>query len=190
MQAIVFLLLISILRFAIEVGLSKQAATSLFMNVSPSWMLGIASDHPIWMYMAEAGPIVALISLAYLLYRTIASSYCRGIWKYVTMGTISSYVLIAVHWGSESNIGSLALLQGIGRSYIPRMVYAIGIGQLLLVASGQLFDEKKASNRKRNLVMRTVAVLSACSSTIIILSGKQGSLVALASIIGGAYSLL
>eukprot|EP00257_Ricinus_communis_P021964 XP_015581562.1 GPI ethanolamine phosphate transferase 3 isoform X2 [Ricinus communis] len=49
-EAVIFLLLISILRFSIEVGLSKQAATSLFMSASPSWMLGIAPGHPIWMW--------------------------------------------------------------------------------------------------------------------------------------------
>ncbi|KAF2321987.1 hypothetical protein GH714_005233 [Hevea brasiliensis] len=188
-EAVLFLLLVSVLRFTIEVGLSKQAATSLFLNVSPSWMLGIAPDHPMWTYMSEIGPILALILLACLLYRTISGTYCLGIWKYVIMGTISSYILISVHWGSESNISSLPLLlQGVGRSYIPRIVYAIGVGQLLLMAFGHLFTKEKALDEKWSL-MKTVAMLSAWSSTIIILSGQQGSLVALASVIGG-YCIL
>ncbi|KDP43914.1 hypothetical protein JCGZ_20924 [Jatropha curcas] len=183
-EAVVFLLLISILRFTIELGLSKQAATSLFMNVSPSWMLGIAPGHPIWIYLSEIGPILGLISLAWLLYRT--SNYCRGMWSSVIWGSILSYILIAVHWGSESNISSLALLlQGIGRSYIPRIVYAIGLVQLLLVTFGQFFTGEKTLDKKCSLIIKAVAMSSAWSSTIIILSGKQGSLIALASVIGG-----
>lgn len=139
--------------------------------------------------MSESGPILALILLAWLLYRTISSIYCQGIWKYVIMGTISSYILIAVHWGSESSISSVSsLLQGVGRSYIPRMVYTVGLGQLLLMAFGQLFSKEKALDEKWSLIMKTTAMLSAWSSTIIILSGQQGSLIALASVIGGTFS--
>ncbi|KAG8644427.1 hypothetical protein MANES_11G127500v8 [Manihot esculenta] len=189
-EAVVFLLLVSVLRFTIEIGLSKQAATSLFLNVSSSWMLRFAPDHPLWTYMSESGPILALILLAWLLYRTISSIYCQGIWKYVIMGTISSYILIAVHWGSESSISSVSsLLQGVGRSYIPRMVYTVGLGQLFLMAFGQLFSKEKALDEKWSLIMKTTAMLSAWSSTIIILSGQQGSLIALASVIGG-YCIL
>ncbi|KAJ4833712.1 hypothetical protein Tsubulata_038620 [Turnera subulata] len=184
-EATSFLLLIFILRLTIEVGMSKQAATSLFMNASSSWMTGIAPGHPVWRLMTEIGPILALFLLGYLLYRTtIACSSSWGIWEFSTMGTFSSFLLIAVHWGSESNLQQLAiLLQGIGKGYIPIIVYATGLGQLLLMTFGQLFSE--AIDYKRSLVMKTVAVLGACSSTIIILSGKQGSLIALALIIGG-----
>ncbi|XP_050208690.1 uncharacterized protein LOC126659389 isoform X2 [Mercurialis annua] len=184
-EAIIFLLLVSILRLCIEVGLSKQATTSSFMSASPSWMLGIAPGHPIWMYLSEFAPLLAIILLAGLLYRTTCSSYCLGVWKYVIVGTVSSYILIAVHWGSESSIPILALLlQGVGKSYIPRLVYAIGLGQLTLVAFGSVFTEEKSLDGKWSPIMKTVAILSAWSSTIILLSGKQGSLVALASIIG------
>ncbi|KAF9685252.1 hypothetical protein SADUNF_Sadunf03G0035400 [Salix dunnii] len=185
-EAVSFLLLISILRFTIEVGLSKQAATSLFLSASPSWMLGVAPGHPLWTYMAEIGPILAVILLAFLLCRTICSSIFGGLWKYINLGTILSYVLIAVYWGAESNIPTLALLlQGMKKGHIPRMIYAIGLGQLLLVAVGYLFDKDRELDYKRSLVMKTVAILSAWSPTIIILSGKQGSLVVLALIIGG-----
>eukprot|EP00257_Ricinus_communis_P021963 XP_015581561.1 GPI ethanolamine phosphate transferase 3 isoform X1 [Ricinus communis] len=185
-EAVIFLLLISILRFSIEVGLSKQAATSLFMSASPSWMLGIAPGHPIWMCMSEIGPILAIISLAWLLYRTTSSSHYWGIWKCIIMGTISSYLLIAVHWLSESSTLSLVLLlRGIGKSYIPRLVYGIGLGQLTLVAFGQCFTKEKPLDGNWSLIIKTVALSSAWSSTIILLSGKQGSLVALAFIIGG-----
>ncbi|XP_065866941.1 uncharacterized protein [Euphorbia lathyris] len=184
-EAVTFLLLNSILRFSIDVGLSKQAATSAFMSASPSWMLWIAPGHPVWAYISEIGPSLILILLAWLLYRTIVRRYCSGIWKYIIMGTILSYILIALHWVSESNISNLALLlQGIEKSHIPRIVYAIGLGQLLL-AFGKLFTQEKALDGKSSLMMKTLAMLSAWSSTIIVLSGKQGSLVALALVIGG-----
>jgi phosphatidylinositol glycan class O len=106
------------------------------------------------------------------------------------MATILSYVLIAVYWGAESSIPALALLlQGMAKGHIPRMIYAIGLGQLLLFAVAHLFDKDRELDYKRSLVVKTVSILSAWSPTIIILSGKQGSLVALALIIGGAYFL-
>jgi phosphatidylinositol glycan class O len=73
------------------------------------------------------------------------------------------------------------LLQGIAEGYIPRMVYAIGLGQVFLVVVSLLFDRDRELNCNRNLAMKTVDVLSALSPTIIILLlGKQGSLIALA----------
>lgn len=53
LDAAIFLFLTFILRIAIEVGLSKQDATSQFLNVSSSWMLGISISQPLWTYMAE-----------------------------------------------------------------------------------------------------------------------------------------
>ena len=186
MQAVVFLLLITFCRFSIEVGLSKQAATSQFLNVYPSWMTSIASGLPAWTFIVEVVPLLVLILLAFLLYKTISGSSCKGIWKYVIMGTIISYMLIAVHLASESSIKSLALVfNGIGRNCIPRIIYAIGFGQLLLLAFGQLFNKDKFLDGKENLVFKTMGMLSAWSSIVILLSGKQGPLVALASIIGG-----
>ncbi|KAJ4722696.1 GPI ethanolamine phosphate transferase 3 [Melia azedarach] len=186
MEAIFFLLLITILRFAIEIGLSKQAATSLFMSTHASWMVDIDPDNPMWIYMAEIIPILALILLAYLLYITVTSSSCCGIWKYVISGTILCYILIAVHWASESDtLSSITRLQGIGRNCIPKIIYAVGLGQLLLLAFSHLFHKDRALDSKKHFVSKTVAMLSTCSSTIIILSGKQGSLIALASIAGG-----
>uniref|UniRef100_A0A2N9F9R6 Cation/H+ exchanger domain-containing protein n=1 Tax=Fagus sylvatica TaxID=28930 RepID=A0A2N9F9R6_FAGSY len=185
-RAVVFLLLITFCRFSIEVGLSKQAATSQFLNVYPLWMTSIASGLPAWTFIVEVVPLLVLILLAFLLYKTISGSSCKGIWKYVIMGTIISYMLIAVHLASESSIKSLALVfNGIGRNCIPRIIYAIGFGQLLLLAFGQLFNKDKFLDGKENLVFKTMGMLSAWSSIVILLSGKQGPLVALASIIGG-----
>lgn len=186
MEAIVFLLLITILRFTIEVGLSKQAATSLFMSTHSSWLVEIDPGHPVWIYMAEIIPILALIFLAYLLYIIMARSSCRSIWKYVVLGTILCYILIAVHWASESDVlSSMLMLQGIGRNCIPRIIYAIGLGQLLLLAFSPLFHKDRDLESKMHLLIKTLAMLSSCSSTIIVLSGKQGPLVALVTITGG-----
>lgn len=104
------------------------------------------------------------------------------------MGTILSYFLIAVHWASESSIRSLALVSNvIGRNCIPQIIYAIGFGQLLLLAFGRQFNKDKFLDGKENLVIKTIGILSAWSSIVILLSGQQGPLVALASIIGGDY---
>ncbi|XP_075651995.1 uncharacterized protein LOC142622418 isoform X1 [Castanea sativa] len=186
LEAVVFLLLITFCRFSIEVGLSKQAATSQFLNESTSWMTSFGSGVTSWTFIAEVVPLLVLILLAYLLYKTISSRSCRGIWKYVIMGTILSYLLIAVHWASESSIRSLALVSNvIGRNCIPQIIYAIGFGQLLLLAFGRQFNKDKFLDGKENLVIKTIGILSAWSSIVILLSGQQGPLVALASIIGG-----
>ncbi|XP_041007365.1 GPI ethanolamine phosphate transferase 3 isoform X2 [Juglans microcarpa x Juglans regia] len=186
LEAVVFLLLITFCRFTIEIGLSKQAVTSQFLNAYPSWMMSMVSQFPAWMYIAEVVPMLVVILLSYLLYKTISNSCFVGIWKYVIMGTILSYMLIAVHWASESGTWSLALVSyGIGRNCIPRMIYGIGLGQLSLLAFSQLFNKDKGLDRSKSLVVKTVGMLSALSSVVILLSGKQGPLVALASIIGG-----
>ncbi|BBG93726.1 Alkaline-phosphatase-like family protein [Prunus dulcis] len=168
LEAFVFLLLITICRFTIEVGLSKQAPSSEFMNAYPSWMLRIAAGFPIWNFVAEALPVVALILLAFLLREAITRSSSK------------------VHWASESDRLNLArVLKGTGRSYIPRLIYAIGFGQLLLLTFNQLFSKRKSSDHSNLLYIKTVAMFSAWSSTIIILLGKQGPWFALAFIIGG-----
>ncbi|XVF18203.1 hypothetical protein REPUB_Repub11eG0001200 [Reevesia pubescens] len=184
LEGAIFVLLTFILRIAIEVGLSKQAATSQFMNVSSSWMLGISISQPVWTYVAEIVPILALIVLGYFLYKAISSS-CWGIPKYVIMGTILSYFLIALHWAIESNILEALLLKGIGKNFIPRTIFAIALGQLSLLAFVPLFSKEETSNYKGSLFVKMISILSACSSTVILLHGKQGALVALGSIVAG-----
>ncbi|KAB2096272.1 hypothetical protein ES319_A01G097800v1 [Gossypium barbadense] len=184
-EAAIFLLLTFIFRIAIEVGLYKQAATSQFMSSSSSWMLGISISPSLWTYMAEIVPILALIILGYFLYKSI-SSCCWGIPKYVIMGTILSYFLIALHWISESNILDLAhFLKGFGKNSIPRTVYAITLVQLSLLAIVPIFSKEETSNCRGSLFVKMMSILSACSSTIIILQGKQGALVALGSLLAG-----
>ncbi|RVW94129.1 hypothetical protein CK203_038266 [Vitis vinifera] len=140
LEAVVFLLLVFIFRLTIELGLSKQAFSSGFTNI------------PLWMYIAEIVPMLALVLLAYFLYKSIDDTACVGLLKFVIAVTILSYLLIAVHWTMESNlVGTPLMLQETGKG----------------------------------LILKVVAMLSAWSSTVIIVSGKQGPLVALASIVGG-----
>ncbi|TKY54346.1 NRT1/ PTR FAMILY 8.1 [Spatholobus suberectus] len=186
-ESIGFLILSTFCRFAIEVGLSKQAASSAFMKDYTSWIINISSGLPVWDYAAEVVPMVVLILLAAWLYKTTSGSFFDWPWKYVILGTILSYMLIIVHWITDSNrFGGALMPESIGRTYIPRIIYAIALGQLFLLAFGQLF-KNSCLDCKTNLVAKTTAMLSAWSSTVILLSGKQGPMVAFASIVGGYF---
>lgn len=184
-------LLVPLLRISIEFGQLKQAVNSLFLKVDPSKTLGIDNDSELWMYVAEVLPILALIIIAYLLYKRITSCSSQGILKYVVAGTLFNYMLIPLHWASDSGLLRLhMLLGGVKGDLIPRVTYAAGLVQLLLLAISQLIVRERASNLEENTVVKALALLSAWSSTIIILSGKQGPLVVLALLIGGACSTL
>lgn len=184
-EAFAFVLLITILRFTIELGLSKQAVDSQFLKAYPSWLLDFNKNSPIWMYISEISPTLALILLAYMLYKSIVHKPHNVLLKSVIMATVFSYMLIAFHWVLESNLLSLLVVKAIRGNHIPRMIYAIGFAQVMCLALNQLFNEKKTSAWEERICMKTVAMLSAWSSTIIVLSGKQGSFVALASVAGG-----
>ncbi|KAI5415397.1 hypothetical protein KIW84_040732 [Lathyrus oleraceus] len=184
-ESIGFLLLSTLCRFAIEVGLSKQAATSAFMKDYSSWIANIASNLPVWDYTAKFIPMLVLILLAFWLYKATNCSFFDWPWKYVILGTILCYMLIIVHWVTDRDGFGVALMpESIGKSYIPRIVYAISLGQLLLLAYGQLF-KRNCLDCKTKLVTKTTTMLSAWSSTVILLSGKQGPIIAVASIVGG-----
>jgi len=153
-----------------------------------SWIINIASGLPVWDYAAEVVPIVVLILLAAWLYKAISGSFFDWPWKYVILGTILSYMLIIAHWITDSNRFDGALIpQSIGRTYIPRIIYAIALWQLLFLAFSQFF-KKSNLDCKTNLVAKATSMLSAWSSTVILLSGKQGPMVAFAAIVGGALS--
>lgn len=140
----------------------------------------------VWNFVAEVLPVLALILLAVLLHKAINRSSSEGIWKYIMLGTNLSYMLIALYWASESNILNLAwVLKDVGRNCIPRLVYAIGVGQLFLLAINQLFIKQKSLDGSKNLSTKAVAMFSVWSSTVIILLGKQGPFIALAFITGG-----
>ncbi|KAK6116828.1 hypothetical protein DH2020_049458 [Rehmannia glutinosa] len=185
LEALVLCLLVPLLRISIELGQLKQAVNSLFLKVDPSKTLGIDDGSQFWMYVAEVLPILALIIVAYLLYKCIASSSSQGILKYVVFGTLFNYMLIALHWASDSSLLRQHMLLGGNGNLIPRVTYAAGFLQLLLLAIGQLIVKERSSNLEQRTVVKALALLSAWSSTIIILSGKQGPLVVLALFIGG-----
>ncbi|EYU22363.1 hypothetical protein MIMGU_mgv1a0214783mg, partial [Erythranthe guttata] len=189
LEALVLCLLVPLLRISIELGQLKQAVNSLFLKVDPSQSLGIDNDSQFWMYVAEVLPTLALILVAYLLYKNIAVCPSQGIWKYVVAGTLFNYMLIPFHWASDSSLLILQMLpDGVKGNIIPRVTYAAGLLQLSLLTIGQLTSRKRASNSEETTFVKLLALLSAWSSTIIILSGKQGPLVVLALLIGGAFS--
>ncbi|KAJ8444087.1 hypothetical protein Cgig2_025088 [Carnegiea gigantea] len=183
-EATSLVILVCALRFVMEFGLSKEVANSL--NLAS--MLGIPQDHPFWVALSFIFPMLALFSLAYMLYRSISGSPWPSVEKYVILGTILCYVLISVHWVLESEFSFSRAFHYVGRIFIPRMIYAIGIAQLVLLGIGQLVHGKRTSHYQKVLTIRTVAMISVWSSTIILLLGKQGSFVALASI-GAAWCI-
>ncbi|KAK3005826.1 hypothetical protein RJ639_016244 [Escallonia herrerae] len=175
LEALAFLLLISILKLVIELGVSKQGVDSPFLKMSLSWMPCIDKDSPFWMCVADSIPMLALFALNYMLYQSIARNLCQGISKYIVSGTIFSHMLITVHWALESNLLTVPLvLKGIRGDYIPRIIYAIGVAQLLSLTPVRLFEEDVASDWEERIVNKTVGMLSAWSPTVVILSGKQG----------------
>lgn len=186
LEALVLCLLVPLLRISIELGQLKQAVNSLFLKVDPSNMLGIDNDSELWMYVAEVLPTLALIIIAYLLYKSIASCSSQGILKYVVAGTLFNYMLILLNWASDSSLLSPYLsLWRIKGNLIPQVIYAAGLLQLSLLAIGLLIDRGRASNLEQSTVVKALALISAWSSTTILLSGKQGPLVSLALLIGG-----
>ncbi|XP_031380819.1 GPI ethanolamine phosphate transferase 3 isoform X2 [Punica granatum] len=185
LEAGLFLILVAIIRFTIEIGLSKQAATSAFLHFNPSWMLGIDTSHHVWTHIFELLPMLALLLLVHLLYKAITGSSFGAISKITLLGTIFSYILIAMQWASENKMLGLASY-GVGRNTLPRIIYAIGFGQILLLILSKLSCQEKAVvDCRRSIISDSLAMLSAWSSTVIIISGQQGPLVALATLIGG-----
>ncbi|XP_010549800.1 PREDICTED: GPI ethanolamine phosphate transferase 3 [Tarenaya hassleriana] len=185
-EAVTFLATVFALRISIDIGLTKQAATSQFMSSSPSWMLGMVPGHPILTLVSDIAPVLSLIILIYMLYKAINRTSCVGIWKYVTVGSIINYFLVAMQWASESKmLGLDVLLQRLGRNRIPQAVYGIGLVQLFLLAFARIFCAIKVTYGSKSWTVKTVAMVSACSSTVILLSGRQGSMLALAYILGG-----
>ncbi|KMT11998.1 hypothetical protein BVRB_5g099600 [Beta vulgaris subsp. vulgaris] len=179
LEAALLLLLVTALRFIMELGLSKQAA-----NLSSvASMIGIAEDHPFWIFLSLSVPVLALFLLACLLLKYLRNNPCQRVQKYVILGTILCYALIASHWILDSELLCIpATLHYIGRSYIPRVIYVVGIAQLVVLLTTQLLIRKRTLHHQNDLTSRIIAMLTAWSSAIILLSGKQGSVVALATV--------
>ncbi|XP_077218141.1 alkaline-phosphatase-like family protein isoform X2 [Tasmannia lanceolata] len=185
-EAIAFLVLNFILGFSGVRGISKQDVGSSFMNIYPLRMLGINESH--FYGMIETVPMLGLILLAFLLYRsTVGNSYWRYLKYFFVTGTILSYILIVVHWFLESKfLPTPMMLEGFGRNIAPRTIYAIGSGLVVLLAFSQACEQNgRISDYIKRVLIATVAMVSAWSSTVLLLLGRQGPLVALMSIVGG-----
>lgn len=180
-EALLFVFLVPFLRFGIELGQSKQAVNSLFLKTFPSWTQGVDKDTKFWIYAADLLPILALLFLAFIVYK---SSY-QGISKYIVAGTICSYLLIAVDWAMDTNLFGLSMMNGSSKeNWIPRIVYLLGILQVSFLAIARCSGKQRTSDWER-CNTKTLSMLFAWSSTIIILSGKQGPLVALVAVVEG-----
>ncbi|CAM8937539.1 unnamed protein product [Rhodiola kirilowii] len=185
-EAVTFFLLAFGLRFSIELGLSKQAATSLFMSYQPSWLSWFTSGHPIWMLPSAYVPVLALLFVAYLIHKSSFSCTRWEIYDFVIKLTISSYMLLVVHFMLESNLlSATSASEYFRRVVIPRTIYGIGLGKLLLLAVDRFRPKGKALDCHTSLYRKTVMMFCTWSPTIILLSGSKGSYFAIISIIGG-----
>lgn len=186
-EEIGFLILNIILRSGIEFGISKQTAGSTSLDTSSLSILSIYKEHPVWMGFSEIFPFIVLSMMALMLYWFASGISCWRFLKFFCIaGTILSYMLMGVHWATESNLMVISKeIQDIGRTLAPRLVYATGFGLLLLVVLSRIFYRKEnASCSTDRLVITTVTMLSAWSSTILILLGRQGPFVGLVCITG------
>ncbi|KAL3512488.1 hypothetical protein ACH5RR_025205 [Cinchona calisaya] len=186
LEGLAFILLVLMLKLGIELGQAKQAVNSLFLKFQPSWTLGIFSDSEILMNMVDIVPLLGLISLSCILYKCTSCGAFKGVLTYITTGTIFNYVLIALFWASDSSLPCLPLVfKAFKGNLIPRIVYASSFLQILSLAIVQLFTRETSTHQEESTVVKALAMLCSWSSTVILLSGKQGPLVALSSIIAG-----
>lgn len=185
-----FLFLNIILRFGIEFGFSKQTAGSESLHIHSLSILPIDKGHPLWIRLLEMFPIIVLSMVTFLMYKFTSSLSSRRYLKLLCiMGTVLSYMLLTVHWVSESNWITVSLaVRDIGKTIAPRLVYSIGFGLLVLSVLSLIFYRKEiASNSTERLAIMTMSMISAWSFTVLILLGKQGSFVALICIIGAWF---
>ncbi|PON81885.1 Type I phosphodiesterase/nucleotide pyrophosphatase/phosphate transferase [Trema orientale] len=112
LEVIVFLVVITICRFTIEVGLSKQTPGFDFSNVYPSWMLRSAFGLPVLSFLTEIVPILSLILLATLLYKADFFDFKKSlVTKIVAMlSTWSSSIIILL--GKQGPLVSIAAIIG------------------------------------------------------------------------------
>jgi hypothetical protein len=91
------------------------------------------------MSITQFVPILALLIVAYLLYKSIVCCSCHGILKYVIVGSLSNFLLIAIYWASNDNLLNLLMVpRAIRVNLIPRIIYAVGVIQVSLLAIVQL----------------------------------------------------
>lgn len=188
LQEFFFLLINIFIRFSIGFGMSKQTVGSTSLNVRSLNILGVYKGYPFWMILLEMLPVIMLPLLPILLYKcTLGISHWRYLKYLLILGTSFSYMLISVHWVSDSKLIAMpTVIQEIGRNLAPRIVYAVGLGLLVSSVLFCFFGQKDRDlNSIASLTISTVAMLSSWSPTILILLGRQGPFVGLICIIGG-----
>ncbi|KAL2530676.1 Alkaline-phosphatase-like family protein [Forsythia ovata] len=186
LEALLFVFLLPFLRISIELAQLKQAVSSLFLKMDPLRTPGINEDSQFWMSITQFVPILALVIVGYLLYKSIGCYSCHGILKYVIVGSLSNFMLIAIYWACNSDLLNLPMVpRGLKGNLIPRIIYAVGVVQVSFLSIVLLLVRETTVNLKESTVIKVLAVLSTWSSTIIVLSGKQGPLAVLALLIGG-----
>uniref|UniRef100_A0A1D1YWQ8 GPI ethanolamine phosphate transferase 3 n=1 Tax=Anthurium amnicola TaxID=1678845 RepID=A0A1D1YWQ8_9ARAE len=185
LEEVTFLLLTVILRFKIDLGPSKQGVASAYSGIYSLSTFGINAINSIWMAMSKVLPVICLWILAFLLYMITAGVSSMRSFKLFTIGSVINYLLIAVHWACESNLITVPRsFLNIGRTLIPQLIYVMDFGMLALLVPTQIFKWKKRSDHSETVVISSVSMLCALNSTILLLSGRQGPLAAVVSVIG------
>ncbi|KAL5231786.1 hypothetical protein ABZP36_030562 [Zizania latifolia] len=180
-EEFVFLVLNIFIRFGIEFGMSKQISGPIISNDHPVSIICGFFGSSFCNSLMEAFPIISLALVAYIILKCISYAICQRFLKYFIMsGSILSYILIAIHWASESTLFSHAkAIRRIGISLAPQLVYTIGGLLLAIPALYRLFgpiDNLKMNGRITSL---SAAMLCSWSPTILMLLGRQGPFVAL-----------
>ncbi|XP_051185287.1 uncharacterized protein [Lolium perenne] len=185
-EEFVFILLNIFTRFGIEFGMSKQIAGSTATKEHPvSIVCEIFGSNFCNVFMAIF-PIILLALVAYIVLKFSTSAIHERFLKYLIMsGTILSYAFIANHWAAESTLLSHPKAnRDIGIRLAPRFVYAIGAFSLAISVLCRLFGPVDCLKLNKRITSLSAAMLCSWSPTILILLGRQGSLVALICIIG------
>ena len=167
-QEALFLLLTLILRMKFDTGLAKV--------VGPN----SSSKSKLSNEISDILPFVSMAFLPFLVYltsRTVIPSGKKS--KPFLIITFFNYLLIALHWICKSDVG---------KYLIPRMVYIIDFGMLLLLIPVRLLRSKKNMDDYGNGGIASITMLCGLSSTILLLSGTQGPAAALIFVTGGTES--
>lgn len=153
---------------------------------------GVNDISSILKVISEVLPLASLAVLAFLVYYMITSVVSAGrSVKLFLIGTFVSYVLIALHWICESNVNAIQMtFQKIGIYLIPRLIYIINFGMLLLLVPVQMFKWKNRPGCNEIIIIASISMLCVLSPTILLLSGRQGPIAALVFVSGGIFSLL
>ncbi|PKA63040.1 hypothetical protein AXF42_Ash007836 [Apostasia shenzhenica] len=183
-EGLFFLVLNLIIRLGMESGISKETLGSGSSDVHIT-----GSIDAFLMALQDVLPILVLsIFVILLCLCTFCDSCCKSLKHFFTMGTVLSYMIISVHWISDNSFFTSEAFQRFGRTYAPRVVYAIGLLHFVVLVISQVIIKKDtvlASNSIEGLAITTTGILSAWNPTILILLGRQGPYVALLCIIEG-----